>query len=141
MKISRKLKRVAAAISAASVLSGAVIVGSTGIASASTIPNGHIQICAQGDYSAFIHVLSEPIPNSNETTQTFASTIVVPGTPHACWWNQQPFDTFGQWVQVDVVGIHSNGQQFYIRSYWWNSSGGLGIGAEGDQWSPWTETW
>ncbi len=139
MTISKKLKRVAAAIGATSVLSGAVIAGSMGVASASTISSGHIQICAQGNYPAFIHVLSEPVPNAGgETTRSFQSATVNPGQ---CWWNDQSFSTLGQWVQVDVVGIHSNGQQFYIRSYWWNSSGGLGIGAEGDQRSPWTETW
>ena len=139
MKISRKLKRIARAISAAGILSGAVIVGSVGVASASTIPNGHIQICSQGHYRGFIHVLPKLIPNSGgATTRSFESPIVKPGK---CWWNRQKFSTAGQWVQVDVVGLHTNGRQFYICSYWWNSSSGLGIGEEGRQWAPWTETW
>lgn len=139
MKISGKLKRGAVAVGAVSALSGALIAGSAGVASASTIPAGHIQICAQGDYPVFIHVLPATIPNSGgETTTSFASPVVNPGQ---CWWDQNPFSTQGQWPQVDVVGIHSDGSQFYIRSYWWNSDSGLGIGAEGDQWSPWTETW
>jgi hypothetical protein len=71
-------------------------------------------------------------------TTGFESHVVLPGQ---CWWNQQPDSTLGQWQQVDVVGYHSNGSEFYIRSYWWNSDSGLGIGAEGDQWSPSTETW
>jgi hypothetical protein len=137
MQVSRRLKRTVTALSAVGVLSGAVIAGSAGMASASTIQNGHIQICAQGDYPAFIHVLSEPVPNSGgETTESLESPVQSPGS---CWWT--PFNTLGQWVQVDVVGLHSDGSQFYIHSYWWNSSTGIGIGAEGDQWSPWTQTW
>jgi hypothetical protein len=106
-------------------------------ASASTIQNGWIQLCAQGDYPAFIHINDATIPNSNgETTGSAWSFTENPGS---CTWF--PFNTDGLWLQVDVVGIHSDGQQFYIDSYWWNSSTGLGIGAEGDQYSPWTQTW
>jgi hypothetical protein len=118
-----------------------VIVGAAN-ASASTIPNDHIQICAQGTYPVFIHVLSAPIPNANEITATFESFIVFPNQgANSCWWNQIPFTTSGQWVQVDVVGMHANGSEFYIGSKWWNSQGGLGIGAEGNESSPWIQTW
>jgi hypothetical protein len=137
MSIKMSLRKTLVAFCSASALAIAGLTASAPAASASTIPNGNIQICAQGDYPAFIHILSTSIPNSGgETTRDLSSPIEYPGS---CWWT--PFDTAGQWVQVDVVGIHSDGQQFYIGSYWWNSSSGLGIGAEGDQWSPWTQTW
>jgi hypothetical protein len=137
MSIKMSLRSKLAAFCSVGALAIAGLTVSASAASASTIANGHIQICAQGDYPAFIHILSETIPNSGgATTGSLESPIQSPGS---CWWTA--FDTRGQWVQVDVVGIHSNGQEFYIRSYWWNSSGGLGIGAEGDQWSPWTQTW
>jgi hypothetical protein len=115
----------------------AAVVGGAAQASASTIPNGNIQICAQGSYPAYIHVLPAPIPNSGgATTGTFESFVQSPGN---CWMHS--FDSDGQTVQVDVVGLHGNGSEFYIRSYWWNSQTGLGIGAEGSEWSPWTEQW
>lgn len=117
----------------------ATLVSGASSASASTIPNGHIQICAQGNYPVYLHVLSKPIPNSGgATTQSFASFVVSPGN---CWWNDFSFTTFGMSVQADVVGLRPNGQEFYIGSKWWNSSGGLGIGAKGDQNSPWLQTW
>jgi hypothetical protein len=135
-------RRAPLAVGLAGLVAAAVVAGAAS-ASASTIPNGHIQICAQGDYPVFIHVLSEPIPNSGgATTQSFESPVVSPNQgSNSCWWNQNSFSTGGQQVQVDVVGVHQNGSQFYIRSERWNGSSGLGIGAEGSESSPWVETW
>lgn len=127
-----------AALGIAGVLAAVSAVGAAD-ASASTIPNGHIQICAQGSYPAFIHVLSKNLGNGL-STGTFSSAVESPNEgSSSCWWTQ--FDTHGQSVQVDVVGLDSNGNQFYIGSRWWNSSTGLGIGAEGSSSSPWIETW
>lgn len=129
-------KRTAVVLGLCGVVAAAVTVGATE-ASASTIPAGHIQICAQGSYPAYIHLLSEPVPNSNLYTRDLSSPVQESGQ---CWWTA--FDTGGAWVQVDVVGVHpSSGQDFYIGSYWWNSSSGLGIGAEGTESAPWMEQW
>jgi hypothetical protein len=135
MRISSLVKRVAVAAG----VTAAVVGGSTVAASASTIPNGQLQICSQGNYWSYIHVLSAPVPGGNGmTTQTFASTLVAPGT---CW--KQPVNTLGAWVQVDVVGLYNtSGHEFYIGSQWYNSSvAGLGIGAEGTTTSPFIWTW
>jgi hypothetical protein len=123
------------------VVATAIVTGAAD-ASASTIPAGHIQICAQGDYPVFIHVLSEPVPNSNEFTRSLVSRVVSPNEGSAsCWKNSTEFTTLGRSVQVDVVGLHSDGSQFYIGSEWWNSQTGLGIGAEDTVSSPRLETW
>ena len=133
---TKLFKRTAVVVALCGAVGAAVTVGATE-ASASTIPAGHIQICAQGSYSAYIHVLSEPVPGTSEYTRDFSSPIQTQGE---CWWTA--FDTSGASVQVDVVGVHqSNGQDFYIGSYWWNSSSGMGIGAEGSESAPWMEQW
>jgi hypothetical protein len=135
------VRRVLVSVGVVGVLGVVVGLGGGGVAAASTIPNGHVQICAQGSYPVFIHILSAKVPNSGGlTTETLQSTITSPNQgSNSCWWTQ--FDTFGQSVQVDVVGLHSNGKEFYIGSKWWNSSTGLGIGAEGSESSPWLQTW
>jgi hypothetical protein len=135
MSAKTMIRRTLRALGVAGVLVAGVVAGAAP-ASASAIPNGHIQFCAQGGYSGYIHILSAPIPGTGATTPSLASTIQNPGN---CWWTS--FNTSGQWVQVDVVGIHSNGSEFYINSYWWNSRTGLGIGAEGGENSAWTQEW
>lgn len=139
------MKRIGRRAVVAAGLFGAVmtaIVAGAADASASTIPDGHIQICAQGNYRVFIRVLSEPVPNSNLLTAGLRSATVSPNKGSAsCWKNPGTFTTLGQTVQVDVVGVKSDGSDFYIASEWWNSATGLGIGAEGTTSSPWLETW
>jgi hypothetical protein len=136
LNVKKMMKRVAAPLAAVGAAGGLVMGLSATPAAASTIPDGHIQLCAQGNYSAYIHILSEPV-GGGETTQTLESTIVPAGQ---CWWTG--FNTLGRSVQVDVVGIYNvSHQEFYIGSEWWNSSTGLGIGAEGKSTSPWIQTW
>jgi hypothetical protein len=136
MKLS--LKRAGGLTGAVAATAGALVVASSGLdyAAASTIPRGELQICAQGDYSAFIW--QRPM---NATSRGVASEPETPGHPHDCW--LQPVDTGGQWSQVDVIGVRPDGSQFSLGSQWYNSSvSGLGIGAEGS-WSagPYVWTW
>jgi hypothetical protein len=136
MKMKNSVRRIATGLGVAGLLSAGVVLASAGSASASTIPGGQLQLCAQGNYSAFVHVLSEPLPGGG-TSREFESTIQSPGQ---CW--QEPVDTAGQWAQVDVVGIYPDGSQFYIGSESYNSSvAGMGIGAEGTTDSPYIWTW
>jgi hypothetical protein len=129
MKVSGKIKRIAAAASAVGVLSGAAIAASAGVASASTIPTGEVQICAQGNYAAYIE-----FPDLNDST----STVVPQGQ---CWIS--PVHSDG-WEPIDVYGIWNThpGQSFYIGTEWYDEAvSGIGIGAEGTSTSPYLWTW
>lgn len=133
MKVKNSVRRIAAGLGVAGLLSAGLVLAGTASASASTIPFGELQICAQGNYGAFVHVLPPP----GTTLGDFASTIQWPGQ---CW--TEPVTTDGQWAQVDVVGLRSDGSEFYIGSEWYNSSvSGMGIGAEGSSDSPYIWTW
>ena len=138
MSIKKTIKRVTAPLAATGLVGAAIVgVGATP-AAASTIQNGWLQLCAQGNYSAFIHVLPVNLGNG-ATTEDYQSPIVRAGGP--CWW--APVNTDNQWAQVDVVGIYNgSGQQFYIGSEWYNGNvSGMGIGAEGSSTSPWIQKW
>lgn len=122
-------KRVGAVTGTVAAAAGAMLIASSGqnYASASTIPAGQLQICAQGDYTAYITQRPAPIPGTNMTTRGMSSRAVAPSQ---CW--MQPVNTSGQWARVDVFGIRPDGSQFSLGSQWYNSSvSGLGIGAEG----------
>jgi len=137
MNIKKTVTRVAAPLAVSGLAAAAVVgLGATS-ASASTIQNGYLQLCAQGNYSAFVHVLPVDL-GGGLTTRSYESFVVPAGQ---CWW--APVDTAGQWAQVDVVGIYNDsGQEFYIGSEWYNGNvSGMGIGAEGASTSPWIQTW
>jgi hypothetical protein len=133
------IKRVVMTIGASGLLAAALAAlaaSATAPASASTIPDGKLQLCVQGNYPAFIHVLPASL-GSGATTRGLASHLVSPGD---CWISSA--NTAGQWAQVDVVGIRDDGSQFYIGSQWYNSSvSGLGLGAEGSEESPYIWHW
>jgi hypothetical protein len=136
MSIKRIIRRIGVTLAAAAAVAVPVVATTATQASASTIPYGNVQLCAQGSYPAFVHVL--PVRLSNGfTTREYWSTVESPGH---CW--MSGVDTAGQWAQVDVVGIHSNGSEFYIGSRWYNSSvSGIGLGAEGNEWNPYIWQW
>lgn len=154
MAVHFRRTAVAGAAVAAIAAAGAVFAQS---ASASTIPAGQIQICAQGDYSAFIHVLGNvrPDPNYRDPSglqQAFTSVQPThpadPGggvvssvvSPQQC--QVLGLDTAGATAQVDVVGLRPDGSEFYITSSSWNSSqSGLGIGTEGTSAAPFVWQW
>jgi hypothetical protein len=129
MRIPRKLKLAAVALSTAGALSGAAIVGGTASASASTIPGGHVQICAQGNYTAYI-----VFPDRGG----LSSTLVPQGH---CWWDYMGGNS---WEPINVYGVWNThpDQSFYIGTEWYDGAvSGIGIGAEGVTTSPWLETW
>lgn len=128
-------RRITAGLAAVVATAGLATATATS-ASASTIPNGQIQLCAQGNYPAYIHILDRQINDSGASTGGFASTIVNPGD---CWITS--FNTHGGANQVDVVGLRPDGSEFYIGSQWWNSATGLGLGAEGSPESPYIWQW
>ncbi len=124
------------ALGATALVAVPAAVATSAAASASTIPYGNVQLCAQGNYGAFVHVLPVYLGNGLWTGDV-TSTVQPAG---ACW--MQRVNTGGQWAQVDVVGIHSDGSEFYIGSRWYNSGvSGIGLGAEGTEWSPSIWTW
>jgi hypothetical protein len=105
-------------------------------ASASTIPNGKIQICAQGNYWAYIHILPRYIGGGGMSTRTMTSVAVRPGECEI-----YSFNTLGGANQVDVVGLRPDGSEFYIGSQWWNSATGLGLGARNTPSNPTIWQW
>jgi hypothetical protein len=124
MRIS-SMKRRIGALAAGVAMAAGLGLSAAAPASASTIPNGKIQICAQGNYPVFIHILPRSLGNG-ATTHGLRSAIFGPGQ---CWIFD--FNTLGGANQVDVVGLRPDGSEFYIGSQWWNSSTGLGLGAQG----------
>jgi len=136
MALKKLVRKLATTLAVVGALTAGLMTVSAASASASVISNGNLQICAQGNYSVFIHAL--PVYQGGWSTGDFASTIVTPGN---CWMN--PISSAGQWRQVDVVGLHNGtGQEFYIGTVWYNSAvSGIGIGAEGSEWQPYLWTW
>ena len=135
MRLSSKIKHTGSKAAVAVALAAGLGVVASAPASASTIPNGQIQLCAQGNYRAYVHVLPRDLGDGSSTTGMM-STLVNPGD---CWISG--FNTHGGANQVDVVGIRSNGSEFYIGSQWWNSATGLGLGAEGTESNPYIWQW
>lgn len=136
MSIRKLATRAVTVLAVTGALAGLAASMTTATASASTIQKGWLQICAQGNYPAYVHVLSEPIPNSpGMYTGEWVSPAMTPGVsvdgaPAGCLWKQVPTDNV--WVQVDVVGLKPNGQEFWLGDEWYNSNvSGMGIGAEG----------
>jgi hypothetical protein len=128
MKISGRLMRVAAAVATVGALSGTIITASAEAAPASSIHKGYVQLCAQGNYSAFITFPKREL-------QSFT---VKPGD---CWKTlmgargKETIKVYGYW------NSHPN-QSFYIGTE--NFSGGvsgIGIGAEGVTTKPYLYTW
>ena len=128
MKVSGKLKRIAAAMGAVGVLSGTVIAVSVGPASASTIPKGYVQLCAQGNYRAYITFPHRKI-------QSFKVK------PNTCWKEymggnrSEPIKVYGIW------NTHPR-KNFYIGTEKYDGAvSGIGIGAEGVTTKPFLYTW
>ncbi|MDT5040606.1 MAG: hypothetical protein QOE51_1591 [Actinoplanes sp.] len=137
MSIRSVIKKAGVRTTVAVAMGAAVLGLAAAPASASTIQNGWLQFCVQGPYDAFVHVLSTNVPNSGGMmTREFLSTVMGPGECH--WW---PVNTLGQWAQVDVVQVKSNGSQRWINDVFYNSNTGLGVGATGTSDSPWVNTW
>ncbi|MCE0537919.1 hypothetical protein LWF15_20710 [Kineosporia rhizophila] len=132
-KTGRRLLAICAAASAATGI-GAVAAPA---ASASTIPPGHIQICAQGDYHSSIQIVSQPIPGVLATTGGLDMVPVAPGGP--C--SMTEFDTHGATVEVRVWGFAPDGTAFPMHSQFYNSAQGLGIGTQGTSSAPYYWLW
>ncbi len=136
MSFRKVIRRIAVALGVTALVAVPAAVATSTAASASTIPYGYVQLCAQGNYWAYVHVLPVRLPNGDMRGDS-QSTVQPPGT---CW--MQGIDTAGQWAQLDVVGIHSDGSEFYIGSRWYNSGvSGIGLGAEGTEWNAYIWTW
>src|SRR3954447_4899741 len=135
MGLAQRIGRTVAALTLVATVVGGVEVAGASSASASTIPDGKIQLCSQGNYWSFIHILSRSL-NDVSSTLSMASFLVRPGD---CYITS--FNTLGGANQVDVVGLRPDGSEFYIGSQWWNSVTGLGIGAEGTPEHPYIWTW
>jgi hypothetical protein len=129
IRIVRKIKlsrrRLAAVAGVLGVASGALMIGTAGTASASTIQYDYVQLCSQGGYGSYLY---EPYDDSY--TQT-----VPPGQCY--WWSVSPSNT---WIEIDVY----DDQGDLLSPFWYNGSvSGLGIGTEtSDQdGSRYTITW
>jgi hypothetical protein len=117
-------------LAATAVVSGALFVGLAAPASASTLSKGYVQVCAQGNYRAYIE-----FPNRGN----MISTVVYPGT---CWVRYMGGNS---WEPIEVFGKYNNGgSPFALGTVQYNGAvSGLGIGAEGTTSSGqhWMWTW
>jgi hypothetical protein len=133
VKVSRTMKRALVALAASGAVSGAVLGASITGASASTIPYQHVEICAQGNYTAQAY-FSTGLGN-------FWTTLIPAGT---CWYEDVPGAGGTGWQAIEIYGFwntHPN-QNFYIGTEFYNpASSGIGIGAEGVTTSPYLLTW
>jgi hypothetical protein len=132
MRIPRATRRVVVALAASGAVSAAVLGATMASASASTIPYQHVEVCAQGNYTAWAEF---------PTRGGFETTAIAPGT---CWYQAMPpFGATGS-EPVNVYGVWNTdpGQSFYIGTEYYNPEvSGIGIGAEGVTTSPYLWTW
>jgi hypothetical protein len=141
----KRLAARSATVAAVTAMLGGLIAGAVAVpASASTIQQGWLQFCVQGNYTARIHVLSEKDPKTGgKTSEIETSTMnpgqVIDGGPPGCTWF--PFDTDGVSVQVDVIRVAPDRTEHWINDTWYNSNSGLGVGAEGTATNPYIATW
>ncbi|QMU76693.1 hypothetical protein GXW83_14030 [Streptacidiphilus sp. PB12-B1b] len=116
MSITRSVKRLTTALACSVLAAGALVGVNATSASASTISNGYVQLCAQGDYPAYI-----VFPYRGG----FSSTIVQPKT---CWYTYMGGNS---WEPIDIYGLGNN-SVIPIGEVWYDGSvSGIGIGAEG----------
>ncbi|MFD4240574.1 hypothetical protein ACFWP3_03045 [Streptomyces sp. NPDC058525] len=108
------IKRAVCSSAVAGVLAAGLIAGTAGSASASTIRNGSVQLCAQANYPAYL-----------EFQDRGAATRIV--NPGECqWWG---FGSIGRWEQINIVDAWSGKR---VGSKWYEGSQtGIGIGAQG----------
>ncbi|MBV2353821.1 hypothetical protein KUM39_05520 [Streptomyces sp. J2-1] len=126
MRFIKNTKRVAAAVVAAGAMTAGLLAGTAGTASASTIQNQWVQLCAQGNYPAVVQ-----FPQRGN----FESVIVSPG--QCQWWN---FGSIHAWEPINVIDVWSNRT---VGTTWYNGDvSGVGIGAQGQEGgSQWIQTW
>ncbi|MBS2540091.1 hypothetical protein KGQ20_45865 [Catenulispora sp. NF23] len=109
------------------VVAAALGVTSAATASASSIQNDYVQLCAQGDYPSVIQ-----FPDRGG----WSSTVVNPGD---CWWN---YVGGSSWEPINVLKVNGDGSQSYLGTVWYDGdASGVGIGTEGSSDSPWYQTW
>ncbi|MER6540702.1 hypothetical protein ABT215_44580 [Streptomyces sp900105755] len=115
MRFAMKTRRLAVSAAAICATATSLLAVTAPSASASTIKNQWVQLCAQGDYPA---VLQFPNRGGME------STAVNPGQCN--WWNWQSNNT---WEPINVIDIYSHKT---VGTVWYNGNvSGVGIGAIG----------
>ncbi|MEZ0095369.1 hypothetical protein [Streptacidiphilus sp. EB129] len=124
----RSGRRVLATVAATAALSAVAVGVAAGPASASTISNGFVQVCAQGKYAAYA---TFPYRGG------FSTTVVNPGD---CWYGWMGGDS---WEPIDVYGIYPGSPKpIDLGEVWYNGSvSGIGIGAEGTTDNYYYYTW
>ncbi|MPY30195.1 hypothetical protein FNH09_02370 [Streptomyces adustus] len=125
MRFLKNARQVAVSAAAVCVAATSLLAVTAPSASASTIQNQWVQLCAQGDYPV---VLQFPY-------RGMESTIVSPGQCN--WWN---WPSIGTWEPVNVIDVRSHKT---VGTAWYKGDvSGLGIGAEGwEGSSQWIQTW
>ncbi|GGM18529.1 hypothetical protein GCM10010129_73390 [Streptomyces fumigatiscleroticus] len=122
--MNKRLARFAVAGAASVGIAATMVVGGAGTGFASTISTGYVQLCAQGNYSAFVQ-----FPDRNN----LESVVVSPGT---CWKEKLGGGYGGAdgYEPINVFGVFNNAPHntFKIDTVWYNGNvSGVGIGAEG----------
>jgi hypothetical protein len=134
MGFFKRTRKVVMATAVAGVLAAGVLLGTAGSASASSIQNDWVQLCAQGNYSAYL-----TLPYRGPTSGRFN----VPAGECRWWW-MGTLNWNGGWEPIDVFE-DSYGSSSQIGTVWYNGSySGVGIGAEGyvsEGTNIWIVTW
>lgn len=126
MRLRNNVKRAAISAAFSCAMAAGLLAGTASSASASTIQNEWVQLCAQGNYPAY---LSFPWRGG------FTSTIVDPG--QCQWWN---VGSDHRWEPINVIDAWSGAT---VGTTWYDGDvSGLGVGAEGwEGSSQWIQTW
>ena len=126
--MNKRVKHITASLGATGILAATAVAIGTGAAYASTISTGYVEVCAQGNYSAYAE-----FPYRGNV-----GTFVIP--KGQCWYYYMGGDT---WEPIEVFGIYNtSGQSFELPTVWYNGSvSGVGIGAEGTTVNPYEYTW
>ncbi|MPY32762.1 hypothetical protein FNH09_16230 [Streptomyces adustus] len=103
-----------------------LLAGTASSASASTIQNQWVQLCAQGNYAAYVEF----------PYRGYSSSFVV-GPGECQWWNRP---SIGTWEPINVVDAWTGK---VVGTTWYKGDvSGVGIGAEGwEGGSQWIQTW
>ncbi len=122
MSLRKVIRRVGVALATTALVAVPIAVATSSPASASTIPYGNLQFCAQGSFPAYVHVLAEPTGWGGRSPETI-SAIVRPGQ---CW--MYSVSTAGVWAQVDI-GVLGR-QQLVQQQCLGDRPGCRGLGVE-----------
>jgi hypothetical protein len=117
-------RRFVAGVAAAVAVTGVALASAPTASAASTMPKGHIKICARGNFSVQLNIEKDQAGNGPAVV---TSPVLAPGN---CW--ERAFNGGNNFRRINIGGRSSSGTWYYAGFYLWNSSNsGLGISGVG----------